>query len=121
MTLALLVATLAACREDRACTLIGGSPPGVGMTGGVNGASVRICAGLGCGTTTMVDGRGFVNLPSLRPDHEVELRVTYSHGSQSSTSVVRLVPDRFQPNGPGCDPTVAGATLTLAADGRATG
>lgn len=65
-TLALVTAVLTACSEDHVCTLIG-AEPGVGVTGGVNGASVRVCAGSTCATTATVNGHGFVNMPSLRP------------------------------------------------------
>ena len=119
-TLASVTAVLAACSDDHVCTLIG-ADPGVRVTGGVNGASVRVCAGSTCGTTATVNGHGFVNLPSLRPGRKVELRVTYSHGSESKTSVVNVVSDKFRPNGPDCGPSVAAATVTLDADGQIAG
>ena len=98
-----------------------GAEPGVRVIGGLNGGSVRICEGATCGTTTLANGDGFVNLPTLRPGHKVELRVTYSQASRSTTSVVSLVPHEFRPNGPLCAPSVAVATLTLDAKGRAAG
>ena len=118
--LALLTATIAACGEDRGCHLIG-AEPGVRVTTGVGGGSVRLCAGVTCGTAPLSRGENFVGLPSLQPGQRVELRVTYSHASQRTTSVVSVVPNKFQPNGPHCPPSVAVATLTLDASGRVAG
>jgi hypothetical protein len=119
-TLVLLTTTLAGCTAGVPCTAIG-AEPGARVTSGVNGASVRVCDGATCGTTTLANGDNFVNLPSLRPGRKVELKVTYGQANRTTTSVVTVVPHEFQPNGASCPPSVAVAKLTLDATGRAAG
>ena len=102
--------------RDHACTLVG-AEPGVRVSGGVSGATVRVCAGADCGTTTFVGGVGFVGLHSLRPGRSVELTAIYN-GRKSRATVV---PDKFEPNGAECGPSVAAARLTFDREGRARG
>lgn len=119
---AVLAAALVAggCNGSRNCTRAG-AESGVRVRGGEDSSSVRICAGAVCGTTPVFHGVGFVKLPSLRPGRSADLTVTYTSPNRRVTSRVAVVPAKFQPNGPDCEPTAAAAMLKFDAAGRASG
>jgi hypothetical protein len=122
MGLALVGLLVAGCANDgtEICPAVGLPEPGVRVSGGIAGASVRICAGAECATTTLAKGGRFVGLASLRAGQAVELVATYTAASSPVVSRIRVVPDKLQPYGPRCGDVVV-ATLVFDSSGHATG
>ena len=118
---ALAMYALAGCSESHACTLIG-AVSGVRIMGGAAGASVRVCLGRDCGSTSLdATGSGIVTLSSLQPGRAARLTATYSGAGSLVVSHVDIRPTKVQPNGPGCEPTVAVAEIALDPSGRSRG
>ena len=118
---ALAMLALGGCSEPHACTLVG-AVSGVRVTGGTAGVPLRLCSGRDCATTRLdASGAGFVPLSSLQEGRAVNLDATYSGPRSPVVSRVKILPTKVQPNGPGCEPTVAVAQIALDPTGRARG
>ena len=118
--LALAGLLVAGCANDgtEVCPAVAGGKPGVRVSGGVAGASVRICAAAECVTTTLGKDVRFVVLPSLRPGQAVELVVTYRAAGSPVVSHVSVVPNQSIPGGARCG-SVGVTTLVFDSSGRA--
>ncbi len=108
------------CAQEHNCHVVGASA-GVRITGAAGQVPVRICLDRECHVATLRGGVGFVPLSALTPGSSARLGVTVTTATGSMTSVVTVVPQRFQPNGAGCEPSVGAADLKIDSSGRATG
>jgi hypothetical protein len=112
-------AAAAACgHQTRVCTAIG-AEPGVRIIDGEPGALMEVCDRSKCGSVAVGPGTHYLQLSSLRVGKKATLRTMYTAGQRVVTGNVVISPTKFQPNGPGCEPTVAVASIAIQRDGRA--
>lgn len=90
---------------------------GPGRTGPV---AVEVCVAAVCTSASVAGTEGpvFVPNPEIDSDDPTEVMVTVRR--QDGTVLVpatraTVVPERNQPNGPGCEPTVHAGTVTVTA------
>ena len=118
LSLALVFAG-AACSDTKACTLVG-AVAGISVSDAADSSTVKICLASGqCGETQVHGTAATVGLSSLQAGDPIDIKVSYSPASGRPTVTRDLtVPvDAFSPNGPGCAPTVARASVVIGEDG----
>ena len=122
----LALQTLAGC-TSRACTLIGASSSGVGVTtqGLPRSAPlvVEVCVGRTCTTATSTGdstARILVGNAAITSDGPTDLTVAIrSMDGKVVMPVTHVVthPRKYQPNGPDCEPTVYVADVSAGSSG----
>jgi hypothetical protein len=120
-----LVLTAACGSQNVSCTLIGGfDGVSVDVTPWVlrhrTAAEVTACVEQACRTEPTADPRILLLRHPFHGPRDVHVRVTMRDGAKKVLAEQRGVfpLSKSQPNGPGCDPTVWVAVVSLTADGR---